>query len=149
MQPIRVTFPGRKQVDAHCGGFVIHTDQPAELGGDGLAPAPFTVFLASFAACAGYYVLAFCQARNISMDGVHVSLEPFDAPAGRLARVRVHIDLPTSFPVKYIDSVRRAAESCKVKATLAEPPLVEVTSSIRVSDAKEENDGNQGATCKS
>jgi len=130
-QPIHVTFPGRKQVDAHCGGFVIHTDQPTNQGGDGLAPDPFTLFLASLATCAGYYVLAFCQARDIPMYGIHVDLESDVEQTGRLARVRLHVDLPTSFPVKHIEGIRRAAEACKIKRIIADPPVVEVIASMR------------------
>ena len=38
---IEVSFPGKKRVDARLGGFVLKTDQPIELGGDGSAVAPF------------------------------------------------------------------------------------------------------------
>jgi putative redox protein len=135
LQPIHVTFPGHKQVDAHCGDFVVRTDQPADQGGDGVAPDPFTLFLASLATCAGYYVLAYCQARGLPMHGIHVDLDPDAEPTGRLARVRLHVDLPASFAVKHIEGVRRAAEACKVKKTFADPPVIEVTASIRESTA--------------
>lgn len=130
MQPIHVTFSGGRRVDARSGPFVIHTDQPVDHGGEGAAPDPFTLFLASLATCAGYYVLAFCQARGISTEGLRADLEPHAEPNGRLSRVRLHVGLPTDFPHKYIDSARRAAETCKVKALLANPPIIEVTCSI-------------------
>ena len=50
----------------------MQTDQPVEQGGAGGAPAPFDLFLASLATCAGLYVLGFCQARGISTDGVKI-----------------------------------------------------------------------------
>ena len=61
---MRVTFPGGKKVDAEYKGFVIRTDQPVHQGGEGTAPAPFDLFLASIATCAGIYVLSFCQNRD-------------------------------------------------------------------------------------
>ena len=67
---IEVSFPGGKRVDARVGGFTMATDQPTELGGDGSAPAPFDLFLASIATCAGIYVLGFCQARGLATDGL-------------------------------------------------------------------------------
>ena len=60
------TFPGNKRVDAQYKGFIIRTDQSAANGGDSSAPAPFDLFLASIATCAGIYVLEFCQHRSIA-----------------------------------------------------------------------------------
>ncbi len=51
---IRVTFPGGVKVEAVYKGFVIKTDQPVHQGGENTAPAPFDLFLASIATCAGF-----------------------------------------------------------------------------------------------
>src|SRR5690242_16184098 len=72
MTDTEVTFPGGKRVAANVAGRVIRTDQPASLGGEDSAPAPFDLFLASIATCAGIYVLGFCQARNLSTEGLAV-----------------------------------------------------------------------------
>jgi ribosomal protein S12 methylthiotransferase accessory factor len=69
-EAIQVSFPGGKRVDAQVGAFTIRTDQPTEGGGEGSAPAPYDLFLASLATCAGIYVLGFCQARGIPTDGL-------------------------------------------------------------------------------
>ncbi|MGB9894062.1 MAG: OsmC family protein, partial [Candidatus Saccharicenans sp.] len=61
---IMVTFEGNLRVKAEYKGLSILTDQPVYAGGDGSAPAPFDLFLASIATCAGYYVLAFCRQRG-------------------------------------------------------------------------------------
>jgi hypothetical protein len=47
---IRVHFAGGKRVDADLGEHVVNTDQSHEHGGDGTAPEPFDLFLASFPA---------------------------------------------------------------------------------------------------
>jgi putative redox protein len=44
---MEISFPGGQKVDAQYSGFTIHTDQPVEDGGDGSAPTPFSLFLAS------------------------------------------------------------------------------------------------------
>ena len=46
---LRVSFPGGKRVDAEWGSRVIRTDQSVAHGGNGTAPEPFDLFLASLA----------------------------------------------------------------------------------------------------
>ena len=58
---IELSFPGGKRVVAQVGAHRIETDQPHELGGKDAAPAPFDLFLASIATCAGIYALGFCD----------------------------------------------------------------------------------------
>lgn len=127
MTPIEVSFPGGKCVDARIGEFVIHTDQPRHEGGEGTAVGPFDLFLASLATCAGFYVLGFCQARGLSTEGLGLrqSVE-VDEATHLPRRIRLEIALPRSFPEKYRAAVGRAAESCKVRKTLAAAPVVEV-----------------------
>jgi ribosomal protein S12 methylthiotransferase accessory factor len=128
---ILVTFPGGKRVDAQAGGFTLHTDQPRERGGDGSAPDPFTLFLASLGTCAGIYVVGFCKTRNIPTDGIRiVERTENDPQTGRLGRVTLEVQVPADFPEQYRDAVARAAAACKVKKTLADPPLLEVTTSV-------------------
>lgn len=125
---IRVTFPGGKRVDATFDGITVRTDQPRETGGDGSAAAPFDLFLASLGTCAGYYVLAFCQARAISTDGLSVvERVTMDATTHLPTRIHLEVRLPDGFPERYRSAVLRAAEHCKVKKTLEAPPVVTAT----------------------
>jgi putative redox protein len=127
VEDIEVTFPGGKRVDARVGPYIIHTDQPVDGGGEATAVAPFDLFLASLATCAGLYVLAFCQVRSLAIDGLairqHVDFDP-----GTKLPTRIHLELrlPSSFPDKYRSAVVRAAEGCKVKKTIAAAPAIEV-----------------------
>ena len=118
---ITIRFPGGKRVDADLGAHIIHTDQPVSGGGQDSAPAPFDLFLASLATCAGIYVLGFCQARGIPTDGI--ALIQHASPEA----ITLELVLPDSFPERYRDAVVRAAEGCKVKKLLAHPPAVTVT----------------------
>ena len=127
MEDIEVTFPGGKRVDAQVGPFVVRTDQPVEAGGAGSAVAPFDLFLASLATCAGIYVLGFCQARGLSTEGIGLRQHLDVDPATKLpSHIRLELTLPASFPDKYRAAVVRAAEGCKVKKTMAAAPLIDV-----------------------
>lgn len=125
---IRIAFPGGKRVDAAFGAHVVHTDQPADLGGEDAHPAPFDLFLASLATCAGIYVLGFCQARGIPTEGLTlVQRHELDQETKLPRRIVLEIGFPPDFPEKYKPAVVRAAEGCKVKkAIAAKPELVVV-----------------------
>ena len=123
---IVVTFSGRKHVDARVGDRTIRTDQSLEHGGEASAPEPFDLFLASLAACAGTYVLAFCQTRSIPTEGMQLSQRAtYDGP--RLVGVAIDIALPRDFPPEYFDAIRAAAAACKVHKVLQAPPEIEIT----------------------
>lgn len=134
---IEVSFPGGKRVDARVGAFVVRTDQPTELGGEGSAAAPFDLFLASVATCAGIYVLGFLQARGLPTTGVtlrqHVDL---DEATHLPARISLAIELPADFPEKYRAPLLRAAEGCKVKKTIAAQPTIEVSTVLAPAPAE-------------
>ncbi|MDD4904025.1 MAG: OsmC family protein [Candidatus Bipolaricaulis sp.] len=124
---IEIGFPGGKRVDATYRGFVIRTDQPESAGGEGSAPTPFDLFLASLGTCTGYYVLAFCQKRQIPTEGVSLTLRAVrDEAAHRISRVEVRVRLPHAFPEEYVAACVRAAERCAVKAHLESPPAVSI-----------------------
>lgn len=120
---MKVSFPGGKRVDASYNGFEIRTDQDVDSGGDGSAPEPFDYFLASIATCAGIYVLGFCQKRDIPYDGINITQSwKLEEKTKKLTDVRITIEVPPDFPEKYHDALVRAANQCKVKKTLEDPP---------------------------
>lgn len=126
---IQVVFPGGKRVDAEFGTHVVRTDQSVAGGGEGSAPEPFQLFLASLATCAGIYVLGFCQSRGLPTEGLSlVQRHRYDETTRRLTGVDLEIVLPEGFPDKYRNAVIQAAEGCKVKKLLGHPPDIVVTS---------------------
>jgi putative redox protein len=129
-----IRFPGGLRVDALHDGFRVRTDQPMASGGAGTAPSPFDLFLASIGTCAGFYALRFFQQRNLDTGGLTLALHTERAPEGkRIARIRIEIALPSSFPEKYRDALLRAVDQCAVKRHILEPPLFEIVS-IRETD---------------
>lgn len=125
---MKITFPGNRKVAAEFDGKVVMTDQPVEAGGDGSAPAPFDLFLASLGTCAGIFVLSFCKKRDIPTEGLEiVQSAEWDEAAHRVSKVSLRIKLPKGFPEKYRESVVSTANLCTVKKHLAAPPAFEIT----------------------
>jgi putative redox protein len=124
---ITVSFPGGVKVDARLDDFVVSTDQPVRAGGEGSAPAPFGLFLASLATCAGYYVKAFCDSREIASDGISLSMDTEYNPAEKMiGKIIIRIHVPADFPEKYDAAVINAAAICAVKRHLSEKILNEI-----------------------
>jgi putative redox protein len=125
---IEISFPGGARVDASFGAYTVRTDQPPAGGGEGSAPTPFALFLASFGTCAGIYVLGFLRQRGLPTEGVRLIQRATRNPAsGMTERVEIEILLPPDFPEKYRDAVVRAAEQCAVKKHLEKPPVIVVS----------------------
>jgi putative redox protein len=124
MPTMTVSFPGGKRVDAQYKGFTIRTDQSPRGGGEGSAPEPFDLFLASIATCAGIYVKGYCDARGIATAPVGLEMQVEQDPeAHRVVRLVLEIKLPEGFPEKHREAVVRAAELCAVKKHILEPPV--------------------------
>ena len=127
MSTMTVRFPGGKRVNAEYEGFTIETDQPPQGGGEGTAPQPFDLFLASIATCAGIYVKGYCDSRGIGTEGLGLEMRIEREPEKhRVARLVLEIKLPEGFPEKHREGVVRAADLCAVKKHILQPPVFEV-----------------------
>ena len=123
-----IDFPGGARVDAHFGPFTVQTDQPPAAS----APSPFATFLASIGTCAGIYVLGFCQQRGLPTEGVRIVQHMHNDPqTGMIRKIDLDIQVPPTFPEKYLPSLVRSAELCAVKKHLENPPRFEVTTEVR------------------
>lgn len=123
-----IDFPGGARVDAHFGPYTVKTDQPPMGGGEGSAPTPFAVFLASIGTCAGIYVLGFCRQRGLPTDGIRIIQRMHTNPfSGMVEKIDLEIQVPPTFPEKYRPSLVRAAELCAVKKHFEYPPQFEIT----------------------
>jgi len=128
-----IDFPGGARVDAHFGPFTLKTDQPPVAS----APSPFQTFLASIGTCAGIYVLGFCQQRGLPTEGIRIIQRIYNDPtSGMVGKIDVEIQVPPTFPEKYLPSLVRSAELCAVKKHLEHPPKIDVfTKAVEVSGA--------------
>lgn len=125
---IKIHLAGGKKVNAIAEGFEIKTDQPIDAGGEGSAPDPFTLFLASIGTCVGVYVQSFCENRKIPSAGIRITMEyQYDKTAKLIGKIIIDIIVPTDFPGKYDSAVISAAGLCTVKRHLKESIPVEIT----------------------
>lgn len=126
-QELKVVFGDNYKIDVAYKGFTVKTDQPVRDGGDGTAPSPFDYFLVSLAACAGYYALAFCKERQLSTDGLGVTMATERGEVSKMIdKITLTVDLPRGFPDKYRLAITKAVDHCTVKAHILRAPLFEV-----------------------
>ena len=122
-----IDFPGGSRVDAHFDTFTVKTDQPPVAS----APSPFATFLASIGTCAGIYVLGFCQQRDLPTEGIRILQRMHtDTSTGMVGKIDLEIQVPPSFPDKYLPSLVRAAELCAVKKHIEYPPVFDVYTQV-------------------
>ncbi len=124
---LMIDFPGGARVDAHFGKFTVQTDQPPEAS----APTPFAHFLASIGTCAGIYVLEFCQSRGLPLEGVKLVQRVERNPmTGMVGKIYLEIQVPPTFPEKYLPALIKSADLCAVKKHLETPPQFEVFTQV-------------------
>jgi len=127
MNEMKITFPGGAKVNAQWHGFEIATDQPAP-SGEGSAPTPFDLFLASLGTCAGIFALGFIQSRGLSAEGLGITASFDRNPETHLlSNVVMKITPPKGFPEKYLPALVKSAEQCLVKRTMDNPPKIAIT----------------------
>jgi ribosomal protein S12 methylthiotransferase accessory factor len=127
---MEIIFEGGKVVTAYSHGHIIKTDQPVHSGGQNSAPSPYELFLASIGTCAGIYVKSFCDNRSIPTENIKIIQSAvFDEETGLPTNIKLDIKLPADFPEKYKEAVLSVAELCKVKKTMADPPVFEIVTS--------------------
>ena len=122
-EQLDVLFPGGKRVDIRVREFEISTDQSVKAGGAASAPEPFDLFLASMAACSGFYALNFCQSRGLSTDGLRLQmLWERDEKQPAQTKARLRLTLPNGFPRNYRSSIVKAMDLCAVKKHIQDAP---------------------------
>jgi ribosomal protein S12 methylthiotransferase accessory factor len=123
---LEVSFAGGKKVDANFKGFTIKTDQSEKDGGEGSAPTPTFLFLASLGTCAGLYALNFCEKRQINTTQLKLVLDFETHPKTHMVtKIVMKLTLPPDFPEKYVPAIIKAMDLCYVKKHLHEPPAFE------------------------
>ena len=124
---MKISFPGGKKVEANYKDFTIKTDQPIREGGGGTAPEPFSLFIASIGTCAGFYVLSFCQKRNIPTDNINLLLKlEKNKETHMIRKITIKIQVPEDFPENYKKAIVKTASLCTVKKHLDNPPEIDI-----------------------
>jgi len=122
---MKINFAGNNVVHAEIRGFTIATDAPTTPGGSVTAPSPVDLLLAALGNCTAYYVQHFCQQRDIPLDNISLSVNVTkDEEARKITAIEVAVNLPASFPEKYVDACLKACSQCTVKKYLLDPPML-------------------------
>ena len=125
---IDIFFEPGKKVNATVNGFTVRTDQSIQAGGEGTAPEPFALFLASLATCAGIYVRNFCEHRGIPTSEISLTMDHrYDPETKLIDLITIRIRVPASFPEKYEAAMIHTAALCKVKRHLSDKIHTEIT----------------------
>jgi uncharacterized OsmC-like protein len=125
---LTVTFDGGTRLSCHVGDHVLAVDQPVEEGGQAAAPSPSEYFLASLLTCGAYYVLSFCESRDIPMDDVAMSLKAdLDEDKKLYGSIEYRVRVGEAFPDKYHKALARSVGQCFVKKHFENPPEFAVT----------------------
>jgi len=118
-----ITLGSGSKIDVEVGGHLIHTDQSRADGGDDSAPAPFSLFVASLGACAGFYVASFLRSRELPTAGVRLRQRlNYDAATYSLKSIDIDVEVPPDFPEKYRAALLRAVDICAVKRAIQAQP---------------------------
>lgn len=124
---IDVYFNKNMKISAEMDGLSIATDQSVKEGGDGSAPSPFQLFLASLATCAGVYAKRFCETRKLSTEGLAIRvLCDFAEKGFKIDKITYEMTLPQDFPEKYKSAIIRSVDLCAVKKHVCESPEFEI-----------------------
>jgi ribosomal protein S12 methylthiotransferase accessory factor len=122
---MKINFPGGKKVNVNYKDFIIKTDQPIKNGGENSYPEPFSLFIASIGACIGFYILSFCQERNIPTNKIELLLETKKKnQTDLIEQIDIKIIIHKNFPEKYIKTMIKVASLCTVKKHLDNPPKI-------------------------
>ncbi|MFH1152908.1 MAG: OsmC family protein [Pseudomonadota bacterium] len=128
MKTFSVSFPEGKKVDVTVDSHTIKTDQSPDSGGQGSAPEPFDLFLSSLAACAGIYAKSFCDYRNLSTQGMHLTQTvSFNPEKGMIEDIRITLVVNPDFPEKYNTAILKSMNGCAVKRHLNQDIPITVT----------------------
>jgi uncharacterized OsmC-like protein len=124
---IDVVFEENMKINAEMDGLTIPTDQSIKEGGDGTAPSPFQLFLASLATCAGVFARRFCEARELSTHGLAIRLHCDFAEKGfRIDKITYELTFPEGSPEKYKSALIRSVDLCTVKKHIMDSPDFEI-----------------------
>jgi putative redox protein len=123
-----VQFVAGESYEVAVRGHRVLVDQPANAGGQDLAPTPTELFVVSLATCVAFYAGRYLTRHGFSRDGLGVSVEyemASDRPA-RVATVRLTLRVPADLPPQRWAALQAVVSRCTVHNTLTRPPVVTI-----------------------
>lgn len=112
----------------------IVVDQPHEAGGEDLGPTPVELFVASLAACVGFFAERYLRNHELDVNGLKIEARfemSRDRPA-RVGSIEVRLTLPDGFPAERAEALQAVMRRCTVHNSLMAPPEVRIRLEERV-----------------
>jgi uncharacterized OsmC-like protein len=125
---VHVGHLGGDRFDIEIGGHTITVDQPVGNGGEGTAPTPTELLVASLASCVAFYARRYLTRHGLDTEGlaVQAAYQLDDRPA-RVASMDLQLTVPAGTPQSRIQPLLAVASHCTVHNTLRDPPHISIT----------------------
>ena len=129
MPNLSVTHQNNDRFQLQVRGHRLTCDQPPADGGTDQGPTPTELFVASLAACVGFYARRFLARHHLDADGLRVeaafTMSP-DRPA-RVATITLRLLLPQPLEPNRRRALLAVVDHCTVHNSLRTPPEVRIT----------------------
>ncbi len=128
MSSITVSHVAGNRFAIEVGEHTLMVDQPIKDGGEGTAPTPTELFVASLASCVAHYARRYLARHQLATEGLTVTAdyETGSGPA-RVSAVRVVVTVSSEVPADRREALLAVASHCTVHNSLTHPPTVQVT----------------------
>lgn len=125
---MRMTVDWRRndRLTVHVRDHEVLVGEPEEAGGSDLGPTPTELFVASLAACVGYYAEIFLRRHGMLSEdfGVECSFAMSDDRPTRMASIDLSVTVPPGVDAQWHDALQRVVEHCAMHNSLRIPPAV-------------------------
>jgi putative redox protein len=98
------------------GRYRLVTDEPADIGGGGSAPAPHELFPAALASCVSTTLVMYARRKNWQLDEVKVDVDYDHRSTPR--RFDIDIRLVGDLAAEQVDMLERVAAACPVRRAI-------------------------------
>ena len=128
---LKITHLDGVRFEAQARDHKLICDQPADNGGQDAGMTPPELLLASLGTCAGFYAVQYLKTRNLSQDGLEVSVtaEKLKQP-GRVGNFRIKVQCPVELTPEQNEGLMRSVRHCTIHNTLLSPPSIEIELSV-------------------
>lgn len=125
---VTAEYAGGDRLEVAIRGHRLLVDQPVADGGEDQGPTPTELFVASLAACVGFYAERFLRRHGLPADALRVEASAAtsrDRPA-RVATIDVRLLGLGDLPPRRRDALRAVVERCTVHNSLRQAPEVRI-----------------------
>ncbi|HEX9122736.1 MAG TPA: OsmC family protein [Actinomycetota bacterium] len=129
MSDIGVLYEGGDRLRVRIRGHELVADQPVADGGEDVGPSPTELFVASLAACIGFYAERYLRRHSLPVEGLAVECDfafAKDRPA-RVGSADLRLVLPAGFPEERQAGLLAVVEHCTVHNSIRQAPEISIS----------------------